>query len=367
MSRKEFISVCKILGLGSPFLLSTNACSEDEVAKPEFRGKVIIIGAGAGGLSSGHLLQQKGVEFEILEASSIFGGRMRIDTDFADFPIPLGAEWLETDPDIFEEIVNDSSIQINIDTFPDAPDHKFVDSSWFSFYESYIVPSISSKITYNTIVQSVDYSGTRIVVTTKDKVYEADKVIVCVPLKILQDADISFTPNLPQSKSEAIGGTTIWAGFKAFIEFSEDFFGNGYEFEITPKSGGEKVFYNAAQGQNSSKHILGLFAVGKPALTYVSLSETDFREAVLSELDEIFSNQATPNYIRHIIQNWNNEPFIRSGYMTDHADWRTVKELGKTVADKIYFAGGAYTDGEDWVSVHAAARSASATVQEMVN
>ncbi len=58
----------------------------------QFSEKVVIIGAGAGGLSVGYLLQQQGIDFEILEASSIYGGRMRINTGFADFPIPLGAE-----------------------------------------------------------------------------------------------------------------------------------------------------------------------------------------------------------------------------------------------------------------------------------
>ncbi|MFZ1806215.1 MAG: hypothetical protein WAU36_03280 [Cyclobacteriaceae bacterium] len=37
--------------------------------------------------------------------------------------------------------------------------------------------------------------------------------------------------------------------------------------------------------------------------------------------------------------------------MTDDADWKTVRELGKPVVSKIYFVGGAYTDGNDWVSV----------------
>lgn len=87
---------------------------------------------------------------------------------------------------------------------------------------------------------------------------------------------------------------------------------------------------------------------------------------MLSELDALYNNQATPNYIKHISQNWNKEPFIKGGYLTDHANWRTVRKLQESVADKIYFAGGAFTDGEDWVSVHAAAQSARDSVREIV-
>lgn len=163
--------------------LSLISCSEDDEMKVPFSGKVTIIGAGAGGLSAGYLLQQQGIDFEILEASAIYGGRMRINTDFANFPIPLGAEWLETDTDVFEEIVNDATISVNIQTIPDDPNRKFINYSWYNFFEEYIVPSIADKITYNTIVQDIDYSGEQTVITTQNGQYFADKVIVSVPLK----------------------------------------------------------------------------------------------------------------------------------------------------------------------------------------
>jgi len=367
MKRTEFIKMCALFGISIPLQGSLFSCCKDDSTNIIFSGKVIIIGAGAGGLAAGYLLKQQGVDFEILEASTVYGGRMKINTDFADFPIPLGAEWLETGKSIFQEIVNDCSISVNVDTIADAPDRKFVNSSWFNFFEQYIVPSISDKIAYNKIVQSIDYSGEQIVVDTQDGQHIAGKVIVSVPLKILQDGDISFIPSLPQEKIYAINDTTIWEGFKAFFEFSEKFYDDNYEFDITPASDGEKIYYNAAFGQNTTKNILGLFVVGKPAVDFTSLSGDALRDFILNELDGIYSNQATPNYIKHITQDWDNEPFIKAGYMTDHANEGTVRILGESVANKIYFAGGAYTNGDDWVSVHAAAQSAKKSIQEIVN
>lgn len=357
--------MCGILGVSLPFSAAILSCKKDNSDAISFSGKVIIIGAGAGGLSAGYLLQQQGIDFEILEASAVYGGRMKINTDFTDFPIPLGAEWLETNKDIFQDIVNDASISVNVETIADVPDRKFINSSWFNFFEEYIVPSIADKITYTTIVQSIDYSSGQVVINTIDKQYIADKVIVSVPLKILQDDDISFFPSLPQDKRDAINNTTIWEGFKAFFEFTENFYDDDYEFEITPASDGEKIYYNAAFGQNTSKNILGLFTVGKPALDFTRLSDEDLRDFILNELDELYANQATPNYIKHITQNWDKEPFIKAGYMTDNADSKIVKKLGESMANKVYFAGGAYTNGEDWVSVHTAAQSAKKVVEEI--
>jgi monoamine oxidase len=355
--------MCGILGIALPFQSSLISCSD--VPEIPFTGKVMIIGAGAGGLAAAYLLQQKGIDFEILEASSSYGGRMKINTDFADFPIPLGAEWLETRTNIFQQIVNDSAVNINIETVEDNPDRKFVNYSWFNFFEDYILPSISDKIKYNSVVNSIDYSGDQITISTATDNYLADKVIVAVPLKMLQISQINFNPSLPQNKLNAINEVTIWSGFKAFFEFSEKFFEDEFEFNTSPVTDGQKIYYNAALGQNTDKHILGLFVVGKPAEIFTSLSGDNLKNFILNELDELYSNQATPNYVKHITQNWNNEPYIQAGYLSDYADWRKVKILGQSISDKIYFAGGAYTDGEDWVSVHTAAQSAKKAVKEI--
>jgi monoamine oxidase len=363
MTRKEFLKLCGIFGIGVPFANTLMACQTEEALLNPFSGKVLIIGAGAGGLSAGYFLQQQGTEFEILEASPGFGGRMKINTDFADFPIPLGAEWLETNTGIFKEIINDSSVQLTIQTVEDAPDRKFVNYSWFNFFEDYIVPSVSGKITFNTVVQSIDYSGKQVIVSTQQRQYVADKVIISVPLALLKEGSIEFNPPLPASKLKAIDESIIWAGFKAFFEFSSPFYGEG--LEIISNEEGEKIYYNAAFGQNTSKHILGLFAVGQPALDYIHLPENQIKAKILQELDGLYNHQASSGYIKHIMQNWNDEPYIKGAYMTDFADWRTVRELGRSVSDRLFFAGGAYTDGEDWVSVHTAAQSARKAIREI--
>lgn len=366
MNKKEFIKICALFGIGMPFQSMLSSCGKDDDKSTPFPGKVLVIGAGAGGLSAGYFLKQQGTDFEILEASSSYGGRMRINTNFADFPIPLGAEWLETKTTIFQEIVNDSSVKINIQTIADNPDRKFVNYSWFNFFEDYITPSITNKISYNTIVKSIDYSDNQIVVITNNGQFTADKVIVSIPLQILKDGDIRFTPNLPQSKLKAINEVVVWEGFKAFFEFNTNFYGDkGYEFQITPVSKGEKIYYNASFGQNTTKNILGLFVVGAPAQDFISRTGDDLKNFILHELDSIYTNQATPNYIKHITQNWNSEPFIKGGYLTDYEDWKKVRELGTSVSNKIYFAGGEYTDGEDWVSVNTAAESSKRAIKEI--
>ena len=378
--------MCGIFGLSLPLSSVIKACSETEVQTGDL-SNIIIVGAGAAGLTAGFLLQQQGIEFQILEASSIYGGRMKQTTEFANFPIPLGAEWIHVKPDILEEIVNDNSVDVEVETTQYDPnvdyalyegeqlsmreigfreDSKFINSTWFDFFEQYVVPSVKDRIIYNTVVEAVDYSTGAIQVKTQNDVYFADRVIVTVPVKMLQNGAISFTPALPNNKQKAIDNVRVWDGCKAFIEFSQKFYPVAVAFEITPETAGQKLYYDASYGQDTTQHVLGLFAVGTGTIPYVELSDDELIGYMLNELDELFDGQASPNYIKHIFQNWNTEPYANGAYVVDHENWQTVRTLGKSVDNRLFFAGTAYTKGGDWGSVHTAARSARRAVEEIL-
>jgi monoamine oxidase len=111
---------------------------------------------------------------------------------------------------------------------------------------------------------------------------------------------------------------------------------------------------------------LGLFAVGAPAEQYLALEGDEQRDHILAELDEIFGGAASRHYVRHVVQNWSDEPFIHQAYVADEADWRLVRTLGEPAGDRILFAGDAYTDGEDWSAVHVAADSARVAVERLL-
>ncbi len=387
MNRREFIKMCGMLGLSLPLSGVMAACSEAEIETSD-AGNIIIIGAGAAGLSAGYLLQQQGMTFQILEASSKYGGRMKRTTEFANFPIPLGAEWIHVKPDILEEIVNDESVEVDIETTLDdsdvdyglyegepitleevdfTEDSKFINATWFDFFEQYIVPSVEGRITYNAVVEAIDYSAESIQVKTPDESYSVDRVIVTVPVKMLQKGAITFIPDLPSDKQDAIDSARVWDGCKAFIEFSEKFYPAIVGFDITPATAGQKLYYDASYGQDTTQHILGLFAVGTGTRPYVQLSDNELIEYMLNELDELFDAQASPNYVKHIFQNWNAEPYANGAYVIDDENWEVVRRLGQSVDDRLFFAGDAYTEGEDWSSVHTAARSARRAVEEILS
>jgi monoamine oxidase len=393
MTRKDFIKACGILGISLPFQSIIASCSSsDDVAQtPNFSGKVLIIGAGPAGMSAGYLLAQQGIDFEILEAAPTYGGRIKHDRNFADFPISLGGEWLHVSTAELPAIVNDASVNISTVTqeyqgsdtvgffdngvystdtlgnWTSEFDKKFVGSSWLDFFETYIVPSIQSKFVFNTEVTAINYQDANITVTTNDgTIYEADKVIVAVPLKVLQNNRINFSPALSNSKQQAIQSAPIWGGIKVFVEFTQKFYPSYLAFPDSETATGQRIYYDAAYAQNSSQNIIGLFAVGEQAEPYQNLSGTAQRNYILNELDTVFNGLATPNYIKHIVQDWNQEPFIGAAYLADNASTSISSVLASSVNNRLYFAGDAYTREDDWSAVHNAVRSARDAVADVL-
>lgn len=390
MKRRDFLRVAALLGLAGPVAAACAGSDSETGASSErgFDGTVLVIGAGAAGLSAGHLLRQRGVDFQILEAGASHGGRIRRTLDFVDFPIPLGGEWLHVGPGELAKIVNDASVdvatqvagyaasdligtydgELTIETSDtiDA-DLKFIGSSWLDFFDEYVVPSVEGALTLNTAITRVDHRGDRVVVTDAEgDRYEADAVVVTVPIQILIDGDIEFEPPLPSRKLDALGTARVWGGMKVFIEFSEKFYPTFLEFPDSYTDTGQRLWYDAAYGQNSAAHVCGLFSVGEQALPYQERTGDDLLAHVLGELDDIFDGAASRTYVQHIAQNWSAEPFIRQAYLADNARSSTSRVLSETIDNRVFFAGDAYTREDDWSAVHNAARSARDVVAELL-
>ncbi|RNC92821.1 MAG: amine oxidase [Allomuricauda sp.] len=372
-----------------------NACSEDSetpITAGDFDGSVLIVGAGAAGMATGYLLQQLGIDFQIVEADTTYGGRFRTNNEFTDFPIPLGAEWLHVSAEELPAIINDDQITVDTVLLPysendtsgyysngqltieavgnavnDDQDKKFIGSSWFDFFDTYIVPSIRNRMQFNTQIATIDYSGSKVIASDAEgQFYEADKIVVTVPLKLLQLGTVNFTPELPTNKQNAIADATVWSGIKIFLKFSEAFYPTFLYFDDSETNEGQRLYYDAAYGQNSADHILGLFSVGKQAEVYQQFSGDALRDYVLNELDEIFEGKASAVFQDILVQNWNDQAFAQAAYLADEAPSSISRRMAESVANKLYFAGCSYTQFADWSSVHTASRSARDAVRELV-
>lgn len=354
--------------------------------------KVIVVGAGVAGLTAGYLLDQSGVEFEVLEARSEYGGRIRKLEGFADFPLDLGAEWIHrwisARPPIFGDLLKGDdphfpTFQEHLKTvsqwkgeklrtrnwwryIPKPTDLKFVDSTWFDALDRLITPGVSEHLHLDTPVTSIDYSANGVsVLTLQGEKFEADRVLVTTPISMLQRGDIHFNPDLPKRKRQEIMKERMPGGLKVFLRFSQRFYpdltyvGGFLQGGVLNECG----YYNVALGKNSVCNVLGLFTQGAKAERYTAQStEEDLLNYVLSELDSMFDGKASRLYEDHVIHNWTREPYIHGSYSQRKA---SAKKLAEPVAGKVFFAGEAMNVDGKTIAVHGASASAYAAVDAM--
>lgn len=395
MNRSEFMKTCSVLGIGALFPSLVTSCGSEEDFFPQFEnnfsGKVLIIGAGAAGITAGYVLSQYGIDFEIIEASSVYGGRVKEASSFADFPIDLGAEWIHTDGSILATLVNNPNVNANIDLINYSPETlsiwkngklkkrnvftnfygelKFKNTTWYSFFDTYMVPSIRDRIVLNSPVTDIDYSGSEIEVTNSNgQTFTGDRLILTVPLAILKQGSINLTPALPDTKLNALDEVDMPDGIKVFMEFSERFYPemvfDGGLGEILGGNEGQKLYYDAAFGKDSNRNIFALFAVGEQAVEYATIdTDENLIQHILNELDEMFDGKASQTYVKHLTQNWSKEPFIGGSYT--HGDDSVLDTLITPIDNKLYFAGETFAPS-DTATAHGAARSAFVAVEEIL-
>ena len=333
----------------------------------DYTGKVIIVGAGASGLAAAKVLEKNNIDYTILEATNRYGGRLKKDTNLADFPIDIGAEWLHSAPvtlnklkgkhgdEIDEELIpyhldctavwNGTEYKINPgwqDNFMYnfMPESKFKNSTWYDFVNENIAKTVLHNIQYNSPVVSIDYSDNQVSVETLNgTTFDADRVLVTVPIGILKSDKISFNPEINQEKKDAIEEITFYSGIKVVMKFSEKFYPDAINCEV---DNGEKVFYDIAFGQETQKNILGFLCTGDETQKYYDLNSNDeIISSLIDELDLMLDGKASSSYSgEYILENWGQYEFTLGTWTQAFQEKKSnLKILNQPLDNKIYFAG----------------------------
>ena len=340
------------------------------------RPKVIIVGAGAAGLTAAKRLRHGfhngddnnndsdhgdcslTPEVLILEASSGFGGRVQKDaTHFADYPLDLGASWVY-DPmtriplfahnrtKAFRRFLKRTTVAPSVqydDTFEsyripfdgslhsqfDMGDEQslWIEYSWYDFLKEQIVePSLQDRhFVYNCPVDRIakldnnHYDGTekqQLLVACGEQQFIADHVIVTVPLQILQDGDIEFSPPINEKRKRKLFQSKMWQGFKIFLEFSEKFYYDEFEWI---SDDGELDFWDYSLVQpHTEQNIVAGYFIGDVAAEYKNMTDDQIATRVLKFLDNVFGQErASRHCTGHMIVNWSNNPYIRGIYSNE--------------------------------------------------
>jgi len=335
-----------------------------------YEGKVIIIGAGASGLAAAKILERNNIDYQIIEATNRYGGRLKKNTTLADFPIDIGAEWLHNLPPILNKLkgkagdeVDEELIPYHLESaynwdgnnytevsesernarFKFMPESKFKKSTWYDFIDENFAKEVKHKIKFNAPVTEINYSENQVLITTKNgEVHKADRVLLTVSIGVLKSNNINFIPQLSKEKIKAIESVDFHPGFKLLMKFTEKFYPDAINCKVET---GEKGYYDIAFKKEAKDHILGLLATGNSAENYYKLgSEEAIVSAAIKELDQIFDGKASETYTgEYVLENWGQHEFTL-GTWTEafRVEKSIIKTLNQPLDKKIYFAGEIY-------------------------
>ena len=442
MDRRNFIKQSTLLSIGGLLIPSTffSACRKETLFEDiNYDGKVIIVGAGAAGLYAAYILKSKGINFQILEASSNYGGRLGKLTGFANFPIDTGAQWLHGKNNILGDLITKSNTKITLDNsvtkywfknqlvnslpqntdifegdnLPDISykeyalqkglgnEYKYIieniagdqgaaasrlsvfgnnqdEENWnsgdddfkfqetfFDLFDSQIASQVKDKILLNTVVSKIDYSQSEIIITdSNNKLFNADKVIITVPIPILKSGSIQFIPSLQNEKTIAFSKIGMDAGMKVFLKFSNKFFDQNI-------IGGAicAAYADDSIGKAKSDNVLLAFIMGEQAEYLTTLSnDTAITNALLQELDMMYNGQASLSFIASHVENWTTNPFVKGAYSYSTVGMGDARQIAtQAISKKLYFAGEAMNINGHHQTVHGAIETGYREVINILN
>lgn len=226
--------------------------------------------------------------------------------------------------------------------------------------------SAGQEIRLNERVTAIDHSGEKVNVQTDAGNYEANYVVVTVPLGILKQNKVTFIPALPQAKQQAISRVQMGSVNKFLLTWDAAFWDTGLQYVgYTPSQRGKFNYFMNVK-KFSSVNALMTFAFGDYSLLTETMSDVQVVEAIMDHLRTIYGSSipAPANMLR---TRWNNDPNTYGAYSFATNGSRTTDFdiLAEAVGNKLFFAG-EHTSRDYRGTVHGAYLSGQREAEKIV-
>ncbi|WP_082372970.1 FAD-dependent oxidoreductase [Nocardia sp. NRRL S-836] len=354
------------------------------------RASVVVVGAGISGLAAARALTELGHRVTVLEARDRVGGRIWTDEHGVD----LGAHWIHgTDGNPITELVEDLGLpfsyvggdsaytggfdeqavryHLNVLLREDAAED--ADKLSLQFWEDgYLVYGYGDSTLHqgyqcvvDALAEGLDVRLGHVVclvepgrVTTDRGVFEADKVLVTVPLGVLKAGAVRFEPPLPSDKRSAIARLGFGTLNKIALHYPEPFWPRdqyvfGYLCRDTDRYPTVVISMWKSHGKPVLVMLLGA-SLGREAETWSAAEAEDYATTVVRD---IFGADApAPDHVSRTA--WTADPFARGSYtcIGVGSSAKDIATLAEPVGEWLHFAGEG-TNHYHWGCVHSAYES----------
>lgn len=321
-------------------------------------------------------------EDEIGEAESLYGAVMTAvilygETLDEDIPLQVGIDRISDELELDDEeraLVNYIvALEVGVEYAMDASqislwwwqegeefggeDEVFPDG--YDWLPNYFAEGLDVRLQH--VVDTISYSPTGVTVITTHQSFEADRVIVTLPLGVLKAGTVTFLPALPARKQQAIDRLDMGLLNRVYLRFPHIFWD---DVDILGTLCDWPAGYNIASYQDQP--ILLFFTSGSRGHELEGWTDEAIAANLMQTLRLIYGGDIPePTDIR--VTRWASEPFTLGSYSVtplgaSPEDYVALKE---TVDDVLYFAGEA-TDTEYSATVHGALLSGWRAADEIL-
>ena len=196
-------------------------------------------------------------------------------------------------------------------------------------------------IRYGHVVDKVSFDGSGVKVTTSQGVIEADRVVVTLPLGVLQQDRVRFEPQLPEDKRSSIGRLGMGVMNKIALRFSKRFWPeDAHRLGLLNSSTENLTEYFPLTPYSGHPVIVGLTR-GRHAKSIEKANKEEVVQQALSDLRFMFGSAVPYKAVDSVVTGWYSDEFSYGAYSHippggSFSDYRT---LARPLEGKVFFAG----------------------------
>ena len=194
------------------------------------------------------------------------------------------------------------------------------------------------------LVSEIAYDERGVAITTNRGVFRGDRAVITLPLGVLREGTVTFSPALPNSKLSAIEDLQMGTLNKMAMRFGERFWPAEPHFLGYLEETAEEAMNFLNMHTYTGEPVLMAFARGAHARSLEQLSTEDVTEQVMAQLRGMFGNSIS-DPTGATFTKWHADPFARGSYshVPPGGSMSDYEELAQPVGDRLFFAGEATT------------------------
>ena len=207
-------------------------------------------------------------------------------------------------------------------------------------------------------VTSITHGGSGVTVETSIGTFQADRVIVCLPLGVLKRSEINFSPALSEEKTDALARLKMGVLDKVYLKFPHVFWQTrkepvGYLGNVGAKFNLEPAEYYALDRMTGLPLLFG-FSAGSAALAQQTVDLSVVTNQIMSSFRKLYGS-AVPDPVQVLRTNWASDPYSYGSYsyLAVNSEGEDYETLAEPESARLFFAGEA-TNREYPGTVHGA-------------